>query len=270
MGKVARITPTGQITEFSVGSNPIAITTGGDGNLWVAESANRVSRVLTGVVPTSTTAPAITGSSTAAGATLTASTGAWAFQPTSYGYQWQRCTTADAGSCADIAGATSPTWVVSGADAGTWLRVAVRATNANGPSAKAAVSALLQMGAKPVPPPVVGGTTVALAPGVTATFRAVNRTKRAVLRSYRVTINSGSARGKVRMTLVNAVGTEVLVIAKGRWVRATGPTAIAKRWKRIPRRIAPGVYNVRAVFTPHPDQRTTLASATMIRTITVR
>lgn len=269
--KVARITSNGSISEFTVGSNPTAITGGADGNVWVAEESNRVSRVLTGVVPVSTANPTISGSSTAAGAVLTSSNGTWRYQPTSYAYQWQRCTSADAASCADIAGATATTYTITATDAGTWLRSLVRASNLNGAAAKVAASALLQMGARPVPPPVTGGMTVTIAPNVTATFRAVNRTKRHTLRSYRVRFNSAAVRGKVRMTLVNSAGVEVLVIAKGKWARAQEPdSALAKRWRRIPWRIAPGAYTVRAVFTPHPSLTTTYAVATMTRAITIR
>lgn len=268
--KVARINNSGAVTEYALGAVPLAITAGSDGNMWVSDQSNRVTRVLTGTVPTNTAVPTISGSSTAAGSVLTAANGTWTNQPTSYTYQWQRCTTSDAASCTDIGGATSSTYTIGAADAGTWLRVNVKAANANGGSSSAVPSALLQMGAKPIPAPVTGGVTVTIAPGVTASSRAVNTTKRKVLRSFRVVFNSGDVRGKVRMTLVNGAGTEVLVIAKGKWAKSTGPTAMSKRWKRIPLSVPRGTYTLKSVFTPHPSQTSTYAVATMTRSIRIR
>ena len=48
--QIGRITPSGAITEFSLGSlsSPIGITTGPDGNLWFTEqSGNRIGRITT-------------------------------------------------------------------------------------------------------------------------------------------------------------------------------------------------------------------------------
>ena len=270
VAKVARITNSGSVTEYAIGALPLAITAGADGNMWVTDVSNRVNRVLTGIVPTSTAVPTITGSSTAAGSVLTAANGTWRYQPTSYAYQWQRCTTSDAASCVDIGGATASTYTITAADAGTWLRVNVKATNANGSSSSAASSVLLQMGAKPIPAPVSGSPSALIAPGVTATLRAVNTTKRKVLRSFRVGYTSGDVRGKARITLVNAAGTEVLVIAKGKWARPTGPTSISKRWKRIPLSVPRGTYTLKAVFTPHPAAASTYSVATLTRPITIR
>ena len=77
--------------------------------------------------PTNTGAPAISGSAKDF-QTLTASTGTWDGSPTSYGYQWQRCTP----TCADITGATGSTYTVTDTDVGNTLRVAVIATNVGG------------------------------------------------------------------------------------------------------------------------------------------
>ncbi|MFN8172038.1 MAG: hypothetical protein U0R65_09240 [Candidatus Nanopelagicales bacterium] len=268
--KVARITGSGAVTEYALGAVPLAITAGSDGNMWVTDQSNRVSRILTGSVPTNTAVPTISGSSTAPGSVLTAANGSWTNQPTTYSYQWQRCTTNNAASCTDIAGATANTYTIVAADAGTWLRVTVKAANANGGASSAAASALLQMGAKPIPAPVTGSPSATIAPGVTATLVAVNKTKRKVLRSFRVTYTSGDIRGKARITLVNAAGTEVLVIAKGKWARSTGPTSISKRWKRIPTSVPRGTYTLKAVFTPHPSLTSTYAVATLTRPITIR
>jgi hypothetical protein len=80
--------------------------------------------------PTNTSPPTIVGAAQA-GQSLTAGTGTWAGNPTSFAFQWQRCDAAGA-SCADIVGATSGTYVVGSTDRGSTLRVAVTAQNAVG------------------------------------------------------------------------------------------------------------------------------------------
>jgi len=81
--------------------------------------------------PVNTTAPAVSGTAKV-GQTLTVSDGSWSGSPTSYAYQWQRCTSSS--SCANVAGATSRTYKIVPADAGRTLRAVVTATNADGSS----------------------------------------------------------------------------------------------------------------------------------------
>lgn len=78
--------------------------------------------------PGNTSPPAVTGTAKV-GSTLSVSNGSWTGSPTSYGYQWQRCTSS---SCANISGETQNTHVVTSADAGHALRAVVTATNADG------------------------------------------------------------------------------------------------------------------------------------------
>ena len=80
--------------------------------------------------PASSAAPVISGSAQV-GQTLGASTGSWSGSPSSYGYQWQRCD-ASGNGCTAISGATSPSYTVAGADAGSTVEVAVSAFNAGG------------------------------------------------------------------------------------------------------------------------------------------
>src|SRR5205814_6173239 len=49
------------------------------------------------------------------GQTLTASPGTWTNNPTSFGYQWQRCDSAGA-NCSAIAPATTPSYALAEAD----------------------------------------------------------------------------------------------------------------------------------------------------------
>jgi hypothetical protein len=81
--------------------------------------------------PGNTTPPAVSGTPKV-GQTLTVSNGSWTNSPTSYAYQWQRCTSST--SCTGIAGATTQTYVVRNADVGRTLRAVVTATNADGNS----------------------------------------------------------------------------------------------------------------------------------------
>lgn len=87
-------------------------------------------RMTAELMPKSTAAPTISGSP-AVGQTLMASTGTWSGKPTIFTYQWQRCDVA-ASACAPIASATSATYVVTDADVGSTLRVAVTARNVVG------------------------------------------------------------------------------------------------------------------------------------------
>jgi hypothetical protein len=64
-----------------------------------------------------------------AGQTLSASAGTWTNTPTTYGYQWLRCASAN---CSPITGATAPTYTTAGLDIGQTLEVTVTATNSGG------------------------------------------------------------------------------------------------------------------------------------------
>src|SRR5215831_13526592 len=84
------------------------------------------------VVPQNTAPPTVTGNARE-GETLSVSNGSWNGSPTKFAYQWQRCS-ADGTGCADIAGAQSANYNVSGADTDHTLRVQVTASNADGQS----------------------------------------------------------------------------------------------------------------------------------------
>jgi hypothetical protein len=87
--------------------------------------------------PTITSAPVITdvegNTPPKVGDTLEASTGSWAGSPTEYTYGWKDCNSA--GSCSPTASSsTKSTYVVTPADAGSYLRVEVTAINDAGSS----------------------------------------------------------------------------------------------------------------------------------------
>ena len=103
--------------------------------------------------PTLSAPPTISGTTTV-GQTLSASTGTWSGStPMTDAYSWSRCNSTG-GSCSPISGATSASYPLASADAGTTIRVGVTATNGAG-SATATSSAT--------------GVVVAAAPSAPAT-----------------------------------------------------------------------------------------------------
>jgi hypothetical protein len=169
-----------------------------------------------------------------------------------------------------IAGATNATYVIVTDDAGKRLRVQVSATNLNGAVATAASSTLLTIDGlppKPIPAPVVGGQTVTIAGGVTATLKGPKTPKRTRLLNYSVRMSNPAVRGKARISIIDFSGREVRVIATGRWIK---PNGIARRLARVTKHVAPGQYTLKAVFTPRADMMTTYSVATMTKPIYVR
>lgn len=103
--------------------------------------------------PVNSSVPEVTGTA-AVGQTLTASNGSWSGNPT-FAYEWQRC--AASGTDCAATGDTDAAYVVTAADAGHGIRVAVTANNAGGSAV--AHSALVQVPAEPA------GTTAPMATG---------------------------------------------------------------------------------------------------------
>jgi hypothetical protein len=113
----------------------LAIAAIGVGSVFaVARNGQAASTVL----PSNTAPPAISGT-LQVGSTLTTTNGTWnGTTPMTFTHQWQRCDENGA-SCAAISGATANTYMLKQADAGSTLRVAVAATNADGPATSTSV-----------------------------------------------------------------------------------------------------------------------------------
>jgi hypothetical protein len=109
-----------------------------------------VRHIRAGLVPANTVAPTTSGT-VQVGQSLAAQNGTWLSSPVSYSYQWARCDAAGA-NCAPIAGATTQSYVIGPADAGTTLAVIVTASNAYG-SASATSAATFVVPPEPPPPP---------------------------------------------------------------------------------------------------------------------
>jgi hypothetical protein len=116
--------------------------------------------------PENTSPPTISGGAQV-GQTLSATSGSWSgTQPITYTYRWRRCDSAGA-SCADVAGATGASYVLSSADVGATVRAQVVATNSAGSaSASSAASAVVQ---GPPPPGGGGGARFGIS-GMTSTL----------------------------------------------------------------------------------------------------
>jgi hypothetical protein len=89
-----------------------------------------VTSATSSAAPKNTAPPTVSGTAKV-GQQLTADTGAWSGNPTSFTLQWQRCD-ADAAICSNIVGATGKTYGIENADLGYRLRVIVTARNAKG------------------------------------------------------------------------------------------------------------------------------------------
>jgi hypothetical protein len=82
--------------------------------------------------PVNSVKPAVSGTATV-GQELRVSTGTWSPKPSSYGYQWQRCT-ATGTDCLNVAGATSSVYGVRSADVDHRMRALVTARTSAGRS----------------------------------------------------------------------------------------------------------------------------------------
>lgn len=84
-------------------------------------ASSRATRVVSPLPPSNIAPPSISGN-TVQGQTLTESHGSWTDSPTTFTYQWERCDSS-ARSCSAIAGATSQSYTLAGADVGDTIRV---------------------------------------------------------------------------------------------------------------------------------------------------
>ena len=130
----AATNPTYTVSEFDVGYFiKVSVTaTNGIGTSSATSSLETVAVV--DIAPTNTAIPVITGTART-GATLTTSNGSWTSSTspsTTYSYQWKRAISG--GTYADIASATSRTYVLTDSDIDKYIKVAVIATNTAAPS----------------------------------------------------------------------------------------------------------------------------------------
>jgi hypothetical protein len=162
--------------------------------------------------------------------TLTATTGTWTNNPTSYSFQWQRCD--DKGNdCTDIQGATKSTYEATSQDVGHRLVVLVTATNADGSASRHSLPTDVVQAALSKPsntsPPTISGTpqdnqTLTAAPGTWSGTTPISFTYSwlrcdangngcaaigATNQTYRVTSKDVGHRLRVTVTAKNSVGS---------------------------------------------------------------
>jgi hypothetical protein len=134
-----------------------------------ATAVSEPTNVLVGTAPANTFPPSISGDAET-GSVLTSTNGTWSGSaPITYTYEWRRCTSAGT-SCAAIAGATSQSYIVQQADAGSRLVLAVTAKNAAGSAtAVSPPTAVVTVGTTP-PPTTPVRPTMLQAPSFTGTL----------------------------------------------------------------------------------------------------
>ena len=122
------------------------------------------------VGPTNTVLPTISGT-LAVDQTVIAGSGSWDVTPSSFSYQWNRCSTTEITSCIQIIGATASTLKLVPADGGNFLRLQVTALSAGGgTTASSAISGrVLTQPAASLSPVITGvvqvGSTLTISNG---------------------------------------------------------------------------------------------------------
>jgi len=159
------------VSEFDVGYF-IKVSVSATNGIGTSSAASSLeTTAVVDIAPTNTAVPLITGTART-GATLTATTGSWTSSPspsTTYTYQWKRANTSG-GSYTDITSAVNSTYVLTDADIGKYIKVAVVATNTAAPSTaalSAATSVVVDLADSVVP---TATTPVATATGFTFTI----------------------------------------------------------------------------------------------------
>jgi hypothetical protein len=126
------------IGEGDVGSTLLVAVSASNSSGASAPALSAPSAVVTragGEVPLNLTPPALSGISQL-GKLLSAAPGTWSGAPSSYEYEWQRCTRGGT-RCAAIPGALGASYLLGAVDVGATLRVSVVAVNGAGRSAAA-------------------------------------------------------------------------------------------------------------------------------------
>jgi hypothetical protein len=109
-------------------------------------------------IPVNFGVPTVSGAA-GLGRLLSATAGTWSQSPTSYAYQWLRCSSTSEISCFPFPGDTGSSYRLTATDVGKIFRVAVTATNAAGSSilAESAPTAIVAGLPQPTSVPVVSG-----------------------------------------------------------------------------------------------------------------
>jgi RHS repeat-associated protein len=137
------------LTSTDVGHMLIVVETANNAAGSGPSAASAPTAVVSPPIPVNAGSPKIAGSARV-GSTLSETQGTWTNNPTSYSYQWERCSGLGLG-CLPITGATQQTYSVEAADLGSTLVVVETASNSAG-SGSPAISN--PVGPVTLPPPV--------------------------------------------------------------------------------------------------------------------
>jgi len=226
----------------------VAVTaSNGDGSSTVASAPTGT---VVAATPGSSAAPRLTGGSRV-GEQLTTSDGGWNPAATSYAYQWQRRVS---GVYADVAGATSNTYTLTNADAGTTVRAKVTATNADGDGVGYSAASPTVV-APPVPPSAIAAPTgtlqdtgvLSVAPGAwtpagaTFTYQWVRCPAGASALGGCVTVGSGPTYALTGGDVGHAMAVRVTGTAAGVSTMATSAFTADVAGRALTLSAAPGI-----------------------------
>jgi O-glycosyl hydrolase len=142
---------------------------------------------VTAAVPVNITAPSVAGTAEK-GQTLVEVHGTWTNEPTSYQYQWLRCSE-EGTECKALGGFVDPTYPLTAADVGHTLEVQEVAVNKAGESAASTSSPSPVV--QPIPLHAVAGESTSATVGVAVTFDGSGSTPAAEISKYKWEFGDG-------------------------------------------------------------------------------
>lgn len=179
---LAVLLPDAQAIASALAAPPVAVLSAPVAQTPSAVEPKAASIGATRAVPTNTRAPAITGTLRVPNV-LTLSRGTWSGVPTTFAYQWFRCTTRPTtaiattpATCAAIAGATATTYRLTAADVNKFLVGRVKASNRSGIRYKFSVGTTSRILAQNIAPVNTVAPAITGTPNVSQFLTASNGT----------------------------------------------------------------------------------------------
>jgi hypothetical protein len=215
-----------QLTSAQLGDQIGAIVTADGPGGSNSDYTNLSDVVAAEPVPTISSAPVITGA-TSPGDVLSATNGSWSNSPTTYTYQWERCSASGTG-CSAIPGATSQTYTLASADSGSTLEIQVTASNFGGKSSPASSSATGVVATEPAAIPAPSTTPAAITTALKSVLAPTGKTASfaAVISHHGYTFSfHAPAAGKLSVTWTATVKHKTITVAKGS-ANVTRPQAL--------------------------------------------
>ena len=238
----------------------VAVTaTNADGKATATSNATDVVDSKSG--PVNSVKPAVTGTATV-GQELRVSRGTWSPTPTSYLYQWQRCTSTGT-DCVDVAGSTSSVYGVRSADVDHRMRALVTARTSAGQSTVASTpSNVVLDNTSTTTTTTTTTTTVQGNKAPTITFISLKRVGARVFARFRVCDD-----GLGRITVIERDNKAKALAAERRYriTRTTSCGTYSRNWVPAARFRTKGRYVVtlRAVDTSNALSR--IVSRSLVR-----